>query len=134
MPMFMNTATSWSSRLAGIFTAWSMFIILTEIKLITGLKILNSEIKEYTIKLKQFAVGKIIQVPLGLTNRDVLSQELKDMGEGGFVKDMPLALIILIKWTRILCGTNFAIALDNINPVFWGILGSDTNLWVSRYK
>jgi len=120
-PMFMNTATLWSNRLADLFTDWSMFIIVTKIKLTTGLKILNFEIKESMIGLEQFDAGKIIQVPLDLTNPNALNQGMRDGQEGNLVKDMLPALIILINWTMIFVGTNFAITLDNISHVFLGI-------------
>jgi len=125
--MFTSTDTLWSNRLADLFTDWSMFIIAMKIKLITGQKILNFEIKESMIGLEQFVAGKITQVPLGLIKPNVLNQELPDMQKGNFAKDMPPALITLIRWTMIFAGTNFAIALDNISPVFLGILETFTD-------
>jgi len=111
--------------LVDLFIDRKVFIILIELNPIIDVKILNSEIRENMIALSRIADGKKIQILLRiLTNPDALNQELKDMEGENFVKDMPPALIILIKWTMILVGRNFAMALDTINPVFWGITES----------
>jgi len=105
-PMFMNTAISWNNPSRDLFTAWSMFIISTEIKLITDLKILNSEIKGCMIKLKRFVVGKRIQALLGLTNPDALNQELKDTEEESFVNATFPVGSTRPRWTITFCGLN----------------------------
>lgn len=105
-PMFTNIATLWSNRLVGLFIDWRVFIILIEIKLIIGLRILSFEIKESMTELKQIAGIKRIHSLLGLISLDVSSQGLKDTEEENFAKDMPPVLVILIRWIIILVGLN----------------------------
>ena len=104
--MSMNIAILWNNRLADLSTAWSMFITLTEIKLIIDLKILNSKIKEHMIKLEQFVVGKILRILLGLTNPDVLNRGLGDRIEENHVNATFPATFTLNKWTIAFFGMN----------------------------
>jgi len=76
-----------------------MFIILIEIKLIIGLKILKFEIKENMIDLKQIIDGKIILVLLGQISLGVSRQELKGMEKESFANATFHIDSILHKWT-----------------------------------
>lgn len=130
----MNTATLWSNRLAGLFIDRKAFIILIELNPIIDVKILNSEIRENMIALSRIADGKKTQVLLRImTNPDALNQGMRYGQEGNLVKDMPPALIILIEWTMIFVGTNFAISPDN-NVEFLGNAKKRGNFKISGGK